>query len=81
MRSKNQYAAQPPPREGELYRRVLIGSRTFEVFYGYYEDFEREKHEPMPLYPDLLREPVYTEDGMLIVTGMQDSCRDHRCFP
>ena len=45
-----------PPGEGELYRRVRIGSRTFDVFYGYYEDFEREQHDPIPLYPDLLRE-------------------------
>lgn len=74
MLPKSQMPSAQPPREGDLYRLVHIGGVTFPIFYGYYEDFERELHEPIPLYPDLLREPAYTEAGVPIVTGMQDIC-------
>lgn len=67
-------AGQLPPEEGDLYIQVNISGRVFRIFYGYYEDFERKRHEPIPLYPDFLRDPVYTEDGIPVVTGMQDIC-------
>lgn len=67
----------PIPREGELYRTVHIAGRIFHLYYGYYEDFEREHHEPMPIYPDLIKEPVHAENGMPIVTAMQDACRHY----
>ena len=67
----------PVPKEGELYKVINIEGKTFHLYYGYYEDFEREHHEPMPIYPDLIKNPVHTESGMPIVTAMQDVCQHH----
>lgn len=64
----------PLPREGDLYKRITVAGKTFELYYGYYEEFEREYNDPMPLYPDFRRQPHYTDDGEPIVTGMQDAC-------
>lgn len=65
------------PREGELYKTVDIAGKRFHLYYGYYEDFEREHHEPMPIYPDLVKNPIHAENGMPIVTAMQDACPHH----
>ncbi len=64
----------PMPREGDLYKRITVSGKTFELYYGYYEEFEREYNDPIPLYPDFSRQPCYTDDGEPIVTGMQDPC-------
>ena len=72
--SENNEQDNPEPKEGELYKRVTVEGKTFELYYGYYEDFEREHHEPIPLYPDFARNPEYTADGIPIVTGMQNPC-------
>ena len=68
----------PVPKEGELYKTVDIAGRIFHLYYGYYEDFEREHHEPMPIYPDLIKHPEYTQEGIPIVTAMQDACPHYR---
>ena len=67
-------------KEGELYKVVNVHGRIFELRYGYYEECERENPavDPMPLYPDFLKEPQYTEEGYAIVTMMQDSCRYYK---
>jgi len=71
----NQNIAPPPePKEGDLYRSVTIAEKTFDLRYGYYEDFEREHHDPIPIYPDFRKEPIYTADGIPLVTAMQDAC-------
>ena len=31
--------------------------------------------EPIPLYPDFIRDPRYTADGMPFITAIQDVCR------
>ena len=61
-------------KEGELYKRVDAFGESFELYYGYYEDFERENGEPIPIYPDFLKEPCYTAQGQPFVTQMQDMC-------
>ena len=63
------------PKEGEIFKTVSIGGATFTIKYGYYEDYEREQGEPIPIYPDLKKEPAYADDGRLIVTQMQDTCK------
>ena len=63
------------PKEGEIFKTVSIGGATFTIKYGYYEDYEREQGEPIPIYPDLKKEPTYADDGRLIVTQMQDTCK------
>ncbi len=64
------------PKEGDLYKEVTIAGKTFRLLYGYYESFERESvfNEPIPIYPDFLKEPHYTDIGIPIVTAMQNVC-------
>lgn len=64
------------PKEGDLYSSVRVFGHTFELYYGYYEDFERESRwsEPVPIYPNLKENPLYTIEGYPIVTRMQVAC-------
>ena len=66
----------PTPKEGDLYKEVTISGITFRLLYGYYENFERESpfNEPIPIYPDLIKEPCYTAEGIPIATAMQNVC-------
>ena len=68
-----------PNKEGELYRVVNVQGTEFELYYGYYEEDDRNNPlvEPMPIYPDLLSEPRYTQGGKRIVTRMQDACENY----
>ena len=63
--------------EGAVYKTLTVFDNTFEVKYGYYEEFERENEHcyPVPIYPDFLKDPVYTKDGHPFVTKMQELCR------
>ncbi len=63
-----------PVREGDIYEVLSVDGRTFEIRYGYYEDFERDGSTPIPIYPDLEKSPVYGESGRYIVTFMQEPC-------
>ena len=64
------------PKEGDLYKEVTISGKTFRLLYGYYESFERESrfNDPIPIYPDFIRKPHYTAEGIPIVTAMQNVC-------
>lgn len=64
------------PKEGDFYKEVTVFGKTFRLRYGYYESFERESpfNDPMPIYPDFIKEPHYTAEGEPIVTAMQDTC-------
>ncbi len=66
-----------PPREGDLYKIITIDGHTFELRFGYYADFERKHGDPVVIYPDLNEERHYTNDGMLIVTAVQDPCKHY----
>ena len=61
-------------KDGDLYKVVTVGERQFELYYGYYEDYEKHAGEPVPIYPDFLLTPVFTDDGMPLVTQMQALC-------
>lgn len=65
-------------QEGDLYKCLTVFGKTFELRYGYYEDFERVHIAPMPIYPNFLHEPVYTDSGAPFVTEMQDACLHYR---
>ena len=65
------------PKEGDLYKSVTIHGKTFDIFYGYYEEFERQYNDPMPVYPNFLEKPVYTAEGIPFATQMQDACRHY----
>ncbi len=62
-------------REGDLFKIIELYGQIFELRYGYYEEYEREKGEPVPIYPDFTRQPVYTNEGFPFVTQMQELCQ------
>lgn len=62
------------PKEGDIYKVVKIDGHVFELRFGFYEEFEREKGEPVVVYPDLVAEKRYTADGKRLVTAIQDPC-------
>lgn len=64
-------------RDGDLYKLIKVYDREFDLRYGYYEEFERDIGEPIPIYPDFLKEPIYTADGRPFVTAMQDVCGEY----
>lgn len=69
-----------PPKEGDLYKEIVVEGKCFRLHYGYYEEFERNApfSEPIPIYPDFAREPQYTDKGRPLVTAMQDVCESYR---
>ncbi len=69
----------PVHEEGELYKVVDIHGVEFTLYYGYYEECDRENPlvDPMPIYPDLKANPQHTDDGQMIVTRMQDACEHY----
>ena len=69
-------AKAPAHTEGELYKVICAHGQTFRLYYGYYEECDRQNEavEPMPIYPDFLSDPLYTDTGLPFVTMMQDSC-------
>ena len=66
-----------PPKEGDLYKIITAHGKTFELYYGYYEEIDRHsKHsEPIEIYPNFIENPVYTDDGIPFATAMQDPCK------
>lgn len=62
------------PEEGDLYKVIEIDRYTFELRYGYYEEFERKNGFPVVIFPDLEKERLYTGDGYRLVTQVQDCC-------
>lgn len=70
-------------KDGDLYASFSVCGREFSIYYGYYDDAERESPygEPTPIYPDFIREPIYTADGYPYVTEMQDVCPHYEGSP
>ncbi|MBE6547597.1 MAG: hypothetical protein E7667_01785 [Ruminococcaceae bacterium] len=73
----NEDTKQHTPREGDLFKVIELHGARFEIKYGYYDDIERQ-HEPMEIYPDFIKSPVYTNDGFPFVTLMQDACQSYK---
>jgi hypothetical protein len=69
----------PPPTEGALYKTVEIEGKRFSLYYGYYEECDRENPfcDPIPIYPDFLKDPIYTNEGYPFATDMQDACEHY----
>lgn len=66
-------------KEGEIYKIINVGEKTFEIKYGYYSEDERhsEFSEAIPIYPNFKKNPEYTAEGFPIVTQMQDVCEHY----
>lgn len=71
--------AEPEHKEGELFKVISAYGRTFEIYYGYYDEADRQNPSvmPMEIYPDFTEGTVYTDDGIPFVTAMQKPCE---CF-
>lgn len=67
---------EPAHREGDLYKRIVTFGKEFTLYYGYYEEIDRHSKyaEPTEIYPDFLKNPVFTENGEPFVTAMQNPC-------
>ena len=70
-------------KEGELYRIIKTHGKTFELYYGYYseEDRQNPNSEPMEMYPNFKENPVYNDEGIPFVTAMQAPCRHFKGDP
>ena len=62
-------------KEGDLYAVLNAHGHTVELRYGYYEERDRAFGEPIPIYPDFRKHPLYTEEGYPLVTQMQELCQ------
>lgn len=62
------------PKEGDLYRTYQIDGHRFDIYYGYYDESERDRVEPLPIFPDLKQKAIHTETGERIVTSLQLPC-------
>ena len=60
--------------EGDVYEVLSVDGGSFEIRYGYYEDFERDLSAPVPIYPDLEKTLIYGVSNKRIVTFMQEPC-------
>ena len=62
--------------EGELYKVIQLCGSVFELRYGFYEESDRYSQyaEPVAIYPDFIKNPQYTDDGVRFVTQMQLPC-------
>ena len=64
------------PKEGELFKVIHLYGKTFEIRYGFYEECDRNNQfaEPMEIYPDFLKQPQYTDEGIPFITAIQSPC-------
>ena len=65
-----------PNAEGDLYKSLNVFGCDFHIYYGYYEDCDRQNPfvDPMPIYTDFIKNPQYTKNGLPFVTKMQGAC-------
>lgn len=63
-------------KEGSLYKSIDLHGTKFEIKYGYYDDKDRysKYSELIPIFPDFIKNPIYTSKGQPFVTHMQDKC-------
>ncbi len=64
------------PKEGDIFKIVQLYGRTFEIQYGFYEECDRHSlyAEPIPIYPNFIKDPQFTNEGLPFVTAIQSPC-------
>lgn len=69
----------PGPEEGALYKVIDLHGCRFPIYYGYYDELDRNNPtvDPMPVYPDFAAQPRFTAEGYRFVTKMQDACKHY----
>lgn len=68
------------PREGDLFAVYTVEDLSFEIRYGYHEERERGRVEPLPIFPDMVAFPVYTRRGIPVTTYVQAPCKHYAPF-
>lgn len=65
-----------PPKEGDLYKIIELYGKTFEIRYGFYEECDRHNQfaEPIEIYPDFIKQPQHTDEGIPFITAIQSPC-------
>lgn len=63
------------PREGELYKTITVAGHSFDLRYGYYEEYERSLGPPVVVFPNLIVSPLYSPEGHPLATQIQDPCQ------
>ena len=75
------YQAETIPicKEGDLFKKIHAFGKVFHIYYGYYDEVDRINPlvDPMPIYPNFLEKPIYTQEGNPFVTKMQDACKHY----
>ncbi len=66
------------PQEGDLYKIYQVDGYTFEIRYGYYEENERGRVEPLPIFPDFRKYPMYTSNGYPLASLIHGACEHYR---
>lgn len=63
-------------KNGDFYKTINVFGGVFDIYYGYYDELEKTSKysEPIPIYPDFIKEPRYNPEGYSFVTEMQDVC-------
>ena len=63
-------------KEGTLYKLITLHGKTFEIYYGYYDENDKlsKFNDPIPIFPDFINNKEYTDKGFMFVTFMQDKC-------
>lgn len=69
------------PVEGELYKTITVAGHSFELKYGYYEEYERSFGPPVIIFPNFIQTPRFTTNGYPLVTQIQDPCRHFSLAP
>ncbi len=74
---------EPKHKEGDLYKVLTAHGVTFELYYGYYDEIDRQNPnvEPMEMYPNFIENPEYTAEGIPFVVAMQKPCRHFKGDP
>ncbi len=65
------------PNEGDLYKVYDVEGFFFEIRYGYYKENERGRVEPLPIFPDFRKNPVYTADGYMLASLIHSACQHY----
>ncbi len=67
--------------EGSLYKAITVENQTFHIYYGYYSDAERERWDPVPIFPNFRENPRFTEMGNPYTRADQDICECYEPKP
>lgn len=67
--------------EGEIYEVIEIAGYKFDILCGYRTKQDKKAGVVLPIYPNFIKSPKYTNEGYPLVTCMQNSCRHYEVIP